>query len=125
MFKEKADRAKQFVPFDALKGFREALAAKEHTIMPKAALSEEALEELDYKLRQITPGSILTVIYFQGGEYIKVCGMVSKIDSQKQILTIVNTPIPFGDIYDILSENAGVFCIPGDEKTNTEKHHAL
>lgn len=110
MFKEKADRAKQFVPFDALKGFREALAAKERIVLSKAVLSEEALGELDYKMRQIIPGSILSVVYFYNGEYVKVCGMVSKIDNQKRILTIVNTPIPFDDIYDIFSENADIFC---------------
>lgn len=105
MFKEKADRAKQFVPFDALKGFREALAAKERTVMPKAALSDESLGELDHMLRQTSPGSMLSVIYFHNGEYIKVCGMVSGIDNQKRILTIVNTPIPYDDIYDILQTN--------------------
>lgn len=102
MFKEKADRAKQFVPFDALKGFREALAAKERVVLSKAALSEEALGELDHRLKQTIPGSILSVIYFHEGEYLKICGMVSGIDNAKRILTIVNTPIPFDDIYDIL-----------------------
>ena len=29
---DRADRAKQFMPFDALKGFREALAEKERLI---------------------------------------------------------------------------------------------
>lgn len=113
MYKEKADRAKQFVPFDALKGFREALTAKEQTILPKAALSEEALGELDYKLKQIVPGCILSVIYFYKGRYVKVCGMVSRIDTSRHILTIVNTSIPFDDIYDILFENTDTFCKPG------------
>ena len=32
----RADRASQFMPFAALKGFEEALAAKEKIIVPKA-----------------------------------------------------------------------------------------
>lgn len=36
-----ADRAKQFLPFDALKGFREALEEKERTIVPIGELIVE------------------------------------------------------------------------------------
>ena len=41
------DRAKQFMPFAALKGLPEALAAKEKTTVPKIELSEETAEETD------------------------------------------------------------------------------
>ena len=37
------DRAKQFMPFAALKGLPEALAAREKIIVPRAELSEEVL----------------------------------------------------------------------------------
>lgn len=40
-----ADRAKQFLPFDALKGFREALAEKERTVVPLGELSSESPAE--------------------------------------------------------------------------------
>ena len=36
---DRANRAKQFMPFDALKGFREALAEKERVTVPKKELS--------------------------------------------------------------------------------------
>ena len=36
---DRADRAKQFMPFDALKGFREALKEKEKVTVPKIELS--------------------------------------------------------------------------------------
>lgn len=49
----KADRAKIFMPFDAVKGFREALAEKERIIVPKTELSEERKEELDLSLIHI------------------------------------------------------------------------
>ena len=35
------DRAKQFMPFAALKGYEEALRKKEKITVPKAELSEE------------------------------------------------------------------------------------
>ena len=50
---DRASRAKQFMPFDALKGFREALMEKERVYVPKKELSEERKAELDIMLRQI------------------------------------------------------------------------
>lgn len=47
------DRAKQFMPFAALKGYPEALRKKEKIVVPKIELPEEYQEELDRKLRQI------------------------------------------------------------------------
>ena len=43
-------RAKIFAPFDALKGFREAVAAEEIGYSARPVLSEEALEALNYRL---------------------------------------------------------------------------
>lgn len=40
-----ADRAKQFLPFDALKGFREALAEKERTLIIPGELTSESPAE--------------------------------------------------------------------------------
>ena len=38
---ERSNRAKQFMPFDALKGFRETLLEKEQSIMMEQDLPEE------------------------------------------------------------------------------------
>lgn len=98
---DRSNRAKQFMPFDALKGFREALAEKERVIVPKRELSEEQKEELDFKLRQIRKLDIITAEYFQNGEYVKVTGMVSGMDESSRILRIVNEKIAFEDIVDL------------------------
>lgn len=95
------NRAKQFVPFAALKGYEEALRAKEKIIVDKIELSEEKKAELDYKLQQIKKNDIITVVYFLKDEYIKLEGMVSRLDIDARILKIVNTSIPFDDIYEL------------------------
>lgn len=95
------NRAKQFMPFDALKGFREAVTEKERIIVPKRDLSEEQKEELDWKLRQIWRNDIITVEYFQNREYVQVTGMVTRIDYTSRTLDIVNTKIAFADISDL------------------------
>lgn len=95
------DRAKQFMPFAALKGYPDALRKKEKIVVPKAELSEEYQEELDRKLRQVNKNDIITVVYFYKDEYIKLTGMVSRIDETARILKIVNTKISFEDIFNI------------------------
>lgn len=102
------ERAKQFMPFAALKGYPEALRGKEEVEVPKAELSEELKEELDIKLRQVCKNDIITVIYFYKNKYLKQTGMVARIDKTARILHVVNTKIPFDDIYDISGEKITV-----------------
>lgn len=98
------NRAKQFVPFAAVKGYEEALRAKEKIVVEKIELSEEKKEELDFKLHQIKKNDIITVVYFYKDEYIQLEGMVSRLDTDAKILKVVNTKIPFEDIYDLSGE---------------------
>lgn len=93
-----SDRAKQFMPFAALKGLPEALLAKEKIIVPKIELSPEMAEELDLKMHRLERGRIASIIYFHNDEYLKLSGMVARIDETSRILQIVNTKIPFDDI---------------------------
>lgn len=96
-----ADRAKQFMPFAALKGLPAALAAREKIIVPKIELSEERCQELDFKMHRLKQGQMVTVVYYYKGEYIKITGMVSRIEETSRLLQIVNTKIPFEDILEI------------------------
>ena len=96
-----SDRAKQFMPFAALKGLPEALTAKERIIVPKIELSEEMSAELNRKMFLLQKGKIATVIYFQKDEYVKITGMVARIDATSRLLQIVNTKINFDDILDV------------------------
>ena len=95
------NRAKQFVPFAALKGYEEALREREKVIVDKIELSDEKKEELDQCFRHICKNSMVRVVYFHQDEYIKIEGMVAKINTDARILQVVNTKISFEDIYDI------------------------
>ncbi len=97
-----ADRAKQFMPFDALKGFRELLREKERVLVPKATLTEDKQAELDYKIHRIHNQDMVTIVYFEKDAYVKVTGIVTRIDPGSRILKVVNTKIPFDDIYEII-----------------------
>jgi len=98
------DRAKQFMPFAALKGYEIALREKERIVVPKSELSDEYKEELDHRLRQVEKNDMVTVIYFHKDEYLQMTGVVSRIDTTARVLKIVNTKIDFDDLYDIRKE---------------------
>lgn len=51
-----AARARLFLPFDSLKGFREYLAEKEQPQESKKMLSEDDCERIDHLLRRCGPG---------------------------------------------------------------------
>lgn len=98
------DRAKQFMPFAALRGYPEALRKKEKIIVPRMEFSEEYKEELDRKLRKVRKNDIVTVVYYCQGEYLKLTGMVARIDETAKVLKIVNTKILFEDLCDVQEE---------------------
>lgn len=112
---DRSERAKQFMPFAALKGFEELLAEKEKMIVPKIELSEERKAELDDKMRSIRKNDMITVAYYAQKEYLKMRGMVSGIDTNARYLKVVNTKIPFDDIYDITEERRNAFEKPADK----------
>lgn len=95
------ERAKQFMPFAALKGYEAALQEKEKLVVAKIELAEDYKEELDYKFQQVREGVMISVVYFCKGEYLKVTGMVSRVDEAAGVLKVVNTEIRFEDIYEI------------------------
>lgn len=96
------ERAKQFMPFAALSGLPDALAAREKVLVPKIELSPEMEEELDRQMHLLSKGKMATVVYFQKGEYIKITGLVARMDGTSRLLQIVNTKIRFEDILQVM-----------------------
>ena len=96
----RARRAKQFQPFNALRGLYEAIAAKERTPTPRRILADDAIEEINRTLSALKKGQIVTVVYYGTYEqdYIQLTGPVTKIDSYWHNLQIGNTIIDFPEI---------------------------
>ena len=101
---KKADRARQFLPFDALKGYKEAIKEKQIKIVNKKDLSEDDAKMLDYKLNQVQVGMMIKVIYYLENNYVSLEGMVSKIDKENNVLMIVKNKINIKDIISITGE---------------------
>lgn len=96
-------RAKQFAPFDALKGLKEAIAQKERIPTPRRILSEDAIVEINAQLTALKPGNIATVVYYcdYAQEYHQITGAVRKIDPYWKLLQIGNMSIDFCEIAEI------------------------
>lgn len=84
----KVDRAKQFLPFDALKGLQEALREKEIEIEEKKDLSEESYTELQNEINKVERGSKINVKYYKDKKYVNISGIVTNIDYIKKKLQI-------------------------------------
>lgn len=97
-------RAKQFMPFDALTGLREAIAAKERVIEPRRYPSEDAIAEINAKLLDLQKGQIITVVYYGDYEqrYLQLTGPVIKVDPYWHSIQIENITIDFSEIYELL-----------------------
>ena len=96
-------RAKQFLPFDALKGLQEALREKEIEYEEKKELSEETLAELNNVFNKIEKGSFVKIRYYRNGRYKEIEGIVTYIDYIKRKIQIDKIEnINICDIIDIL-----------------------
>ena len=126
-FMDIGKRAKIFSPFDALKGFNEAITDKEVLYEVKKILDEETKNELNRKLsvlQTLTPNSraakrnhiVVSVTYFVPctdknneaygfrGQYVDLTGVCMKVDSEiTQTVMIDTTTINMDDILMITS----------------------
>lgn len=98
----RADRAKQFMAFDALKGLQEAYREKEIIYEDRIDLSEESERELSEKLLMIEAGTVVRIKYYKNRKYQTILGTVKKINSVKRkIMMEDETSININDIVDI------------------------
>ena len=95
------DRAKQFLPFDALKGFRKALEEKEKNYENKKDLSDDYFHNLDIKIKNIKKDMNVRIKYYHDLEYIETTGVIRKIDNLSRYIVLLNSKISFDDILDI------------------------
>ena len=79
-------RAKQFVPFDALKGLKDATVAKERRLAPRRELTEYAKEQVNKAVIELRKGQQVTVIFYGNfeEEELQITGTVMKVDAYKK-----------------------------------------
>ena len=105
-------RAKQFMPFDALRGLKEAIAAKERITMPRRYLSEDAISEINKVLISIHKGSLITVVYYDENKlnYTQITGIVTGVEDLQQNIRVGEFTIFFSDMLDLVVHPCSVGC---------------
>lgn len=119
-----ADRAKQFSPFAALKGYEEALQLKQKRYTPRIELTEDAKSLLDRKLHILNQWlengqkPIVTIRYFvpksvnntgktvdenniELGAYLEISGEVKKINLEMRRIQISDESLSIDDVVNI------------------------
>ena len=92
------DRARQFMPFAALRGYYDLVHERERIPTPQRELTEEEARELDAALARVSRGSLVRAVYYDGEAYVTCEGKVSQKDEIYRDLWIVRTKIPFSAI---------------------------
>jgi len=109
------DRAAQFAPFAALRGYDDEITETARTTDSRIELSAEETERLNEKLNSLicnikqTPE--VSITYFKpddrksGGEYVTVTGKLRRIDEAKKVVIFTDEKeIYIEDIYEIKTE---------------------
>ena len=96
-----ADRAMQFAPFAALKGYYKAVRIQEHITEPKKELSEDEAEAISNILNKLRVGTTVRIRYYDVDAYTNIEGVVTELNPPYRRLKVVKTAIPFDDIYTI------------------------
>ena len=103
-------RAKIFAPYQALKGFGEAVHAKDTAYVRRMELTEYAQELLDRKLRRLRRRDTVAVTWFRPkpdeaerdiGQYLTATGTVERVDPVFRVLLLGGQRIPIEDITEL------------------------
>jgi len=91
------NRAKIFMPFDALNGFSDAIKRVEYIHEKKYIKDENILD----KIKKLNINDRVEIKYFYNFEYISFIGQIKNIDYRKKMIRVSNSIISFDDIDEI------------------------
>ncbi len=99
----RAERAKQFAPFDAMKGLQEALRDREerHSRTERHEISDEQIEKNCAVIVKLEKGSAVCVEHYSNFHDIESKGIISEISTAFKYLKLNDQKIFFDDIYSI------------------------
>ncbi|MBQ4073200.1 MAG: hypothetical protein IJD50_05745 [Clostridia bacterium] len=99
------DRAKQFMPFDALKGLQEELRKREERRLRqnKRELCDEEIESLTKALNSLKRGMRVQITYYNfiTERYVTTIDVFTKLYRETRFIKTENNNISFDDLLDI------------------------
>jgi len=102
----RADRAKQFAPFDALKGLQDSLRMKEfeHERLQMGDLTEEKISQISSTLLDLKKGDMVETKFFENGDIYSWTGKVI-LDYEGHTIYVGQKGINFFSLLDIKKKN--------------------
>ena len=96
-------RAKQFQPFDAMKGLKEAISAVEErrARVDKRLLEEDDVKAVNKALIKIEKGMRVKIECYKAFHCVIISGVIDKLNKGLGVLEIGEEKIFFDDIYSI------------------------
>ena len=92
------DRARQFSPFAALRGYYDLVHERERVIERRRPLTEEEARALDATIANLQRGVMVRAVFYEKDACRTIVGTVSQVDMIYHDLWIVRTRIPFADL---------------------------
>ncbi len=97
-----SERAKQFMPFSALKGLNEALAEKELRYDEMPHLTDEEVDSINNTLAKIKPHDSIILDFNRFGRNRHIEGAVQRYDTALRAIEVNSVQISFDEIYNII-----------------------
>ncbi len=97
------DRAKQFLSFDALSGYK-GLINKNNFKNNRDSikiLSDDRNDDIDKIMRRIGKDFLIRIKYYDGDNYIESSGRVKKIDTVRRKIYFLRSVVDIDNIIDI------------------------
>lgn len=96
-------RAKQFMPFDAMKGLQQALRDREerHARVERHEIPEEQQRQNEAVIRKLRKGSAVRIECYRNFHDVTLQGSITAINIPRHFLVVGEENIFFDDIYRI------------------------
>ena len=95
------NRARQFMPFMALKGYFDLCREKERVAEPRHELTEEEALALSERVASLRKGHMVRVRAYDGTGYVSIQGIVTEVVPALRFMRVVRRQIDFDDILSI------------------------
>lgn len=97
----RADRAAQFMPFAALRGYYELIHKQQRVPEARHELTDEEALVLSQTMYRMRRGQMVRVVYYDEDAYVTLTGCVARIDLVERELMVVKTKISLDDIREL------------------------
>lgn len=92
------DRARQFMPFAALKGYHDLVHEREQVRVAQRDVTDEQARALSHSLSRLSKGDATNITHYEDGKYLTTCGTVLEVNETLRTMSIGGRDISFDDI---------------------------